>query len=113
MYADDFLLFSISITDMKAMIDLVYSELLASNLSLIIRKSVCMRIGLRHNVIDCSLLVNGMSLHFLVLFSYRVIVSIVNFRLTNIRLTNINFFVLSTVFLAGLAVNILQTSLFQ
>ena len=50
-YADDLLLLSISLTDLQAMVNLCATEFEAIGLALNIKKSVCMRIGPRFNLV--------------------------------------------------------------
>jgi len=58
MYADDLLLMSITISDLQNMINLCVSELCSNDLSVNALKSVCLRVGARHNCTTCTLSVN-------------------------------------------------------
>jgi exonuclease III len=59
MYADDLILLSISVTQMQQMIDLCSNMLDDCDLQLNNDKSVCLRIGPRHNFNDINLQING------------------------------------------------------
>jgi hypothetical protein len=60
LYADDLLLLSISVCDMQKMIDICKNELDSLDMSINIRKSVCLRIGKRFNVDTADILIAGM-----------------------------------------------------
>ena len=59
MYADDLLLLSTSITELQKLIDL--ANMLINSLGLILNasKSICIRIGRRHKIVNCKLSLNG------------------------------------------------------
>ena len=50
MYADDILLMSISICDLQKLVDICSKELILIDMIINVSKSVCMRVGKRHNV---------------------------------------------------------------
>jgi hypothetical protein len=62
MYADDLLLLSISVQDLQSMVRICETELLAIGLSLNIAKSVCLRIGPRHNFPVSPIKINNLNL---------------------------------------------------
>ena len=49
MYADDLLLFALSLKDLQAMVDMCVLEFDSLDLNINIKKSMCLRIGPRHN----------------------------------------------------------------
>ena len=61
LYADDVLLLSISVCDMQEMIDICKKELDCLDMSINIKKLICLRIGKRFNVNTADILIAGMS----------------------------------------------------
>ena len=55
MYADDIILMSISVTDLQALIDICATEFEELDMIINIKKSMCIRVGQRHNVITSHL----------------------------------------------------------
>ena len=51
MYADDIILMSISVTDLQALVDICVTEFEELDMIINIKKSMCIRVGQRHNVI--------------------------------------------------------------
>jgi hypothetical protein len=60
MYADDLLLLSISLKDMQSLVDLCESEFNKIGMAINNKKTSCLRIGKRHNVIVQPILVDGL-----------------------------------------------------
>ena len=59
MYADDLLLLSISISELQDMIDICKSELDILDMKINIKKSMCMRIGNRFNMLASGILIDA------------------------------------------------------
>lgn len=59
MYADDLVLLAPSVSELQDMINVCCAELLAIDLTVNSTKSTALRIGRRHNVISCKLLVSN------------------------------------------------------
>ena len=64
MYADDLLLLSISITHLQKMITICVDVLGACDLEVNAKKSCCLRIGPRHNIISCNVSLNDQPILF-------------------------------------------------
>ena len=62
MYADDLLLMAISIRDLQRMVDLCTKEFDDIDMAINVKKSICMRIGQRHNAEVCKIIVNDEAL---------------------------------------------------
>lgn len=62
MYADDILLMSISVCDMQKMVDLCIKEFNEVDMAINVKKSICMRIGPRHNVDVSKIAINAETL---------------------------------------------------
>jgi hypothetical protein len=59
MYADDLLLLAISIGDLQRMVDICIQEFNDIDMTINVKKTVCMRIGQRHNADACQIIING------------------------------------------------------
>lgn len=58
MYADDLVLLSISLRDMQAMVDMCLYEFNAIGMAINAKKSACLRIGNRHQIDVCPIVIN-------------------------------------------------------
>ena len=58
-YADDLLLLSISLSDLQAMVDICVKEFADIDLTINLKKSVCMRIGINHKSIVSNICINS------------------------------------------------------
>jgi len=59
LYADDILLLAISVADPQERINLCLSELFICHLSVNTSKSTCMRLGQRHDIPNCVIVISG------------------------------------------------------
>jgi hypothetical protein len=59
MYADDILLMSISVCDIQKLVDICFAELNSIDVLINVKKSVCIRVGKRHNSKASNITING------------------------------------------------------
>jgi hypothetical protein len=62
MYADDLLLLALSLKDLQSMVDICCNEFDALDLKINFKKSICIRIGKRHNEKVAPLIINNQAL---------------------------------------------------
>jgi hypothetical protein len=62
MYADDLLLLALSLKDLQSMVDICCNEFDALDLQINFKKSICIRIGKRHNEKVAPLIINNQAL---------------------------------------------------
>ena len=62
MYADDLILLSVSVYDIQELVNLCVKEFRNIGMEINIKKSACIRIGKRHNIIPSAIIIDNIDL---------------------------------------------------